>query len=242
MADGDGASDQELVDAARAGDMQAFGTLYTRHIDAVRREISRTTGDAPVVDLAHDVFIRALEALPSLREPAAFKGWLLTIARRAAIDQRACRGREQALDDADTDALEDGGRRPDDLATLRELTMLVRGTVAGLSARDAAAVRLVTDLGFSPDDLAPALGLTPGAARVVLHRARRRLRDALVVELLVRLQLDGCAELAPLHETGDALAAARHVRQCPTCQDAARSEVIGYDLRVETGHANSRLA
>src|SRR4051794_32328454 len=215
--------------------MKAFGSLYSRHIGAVQREIGRTTGDAPVVDLAQDVFVRALEALPSLREPAAFKGWLLTIARRAAIDQRAFRGREQALDDDDTDLLEDDSRRPEDLATLAELTTLVRGTVAGLSGRDAAAVRLVTDFGFSPEDLGPALGLTPGAARVVLHRARRRLRDALVVELLVRLQLDGCEELVPLHDAGDTLAAARHVRQCPTCQDAARSEVIGYDLRVETG-------
>ena len=119
---------------------------------------------------------------------------------------------------------------------------LVRGAVAGLSARDAAAVRLVTDFGFSPEDLGPALGVTPGAARVVLHRARRRLRDALVAELLVRRQLDGCAELAPLHDQGDAIAAARHVRQCPACQDAARSEVVGYDLRVQAGHPDPRLA
>jgi len=242
VAGGEGASDQELVEAVRAGETAAFSTLYTRHIGAVRREIARTTGDAPVGDLAQDVFVRALEALPALREPAAFGGWLLTIAHRAAINQRAFRGREQSLETTDSEALPDGGRQPDDLAALGELAELVRGAVAGLSARDAAAVRLVTDFGFSPEDLGPALGVTPGAARVVLHRARRRLRDALVTELLVRRQLDGCVELAPLHDQGDAIAAARHVRQCPACQDAARSEVVGYDLRVQAGHPDPRLA
>src|SRR5207245_1424258 len=82
---------------------------------------------------------------PALREPAAFRGWLLTIAHRAAINQRAFRGREQSLETTDSEALPDGGRQPDDLAALGELAEFVRGAVAGLSARDAAAVRLVTD-------------------------------------------------------------------------------------------------
>src|SRR4051794_27734224 len=144
--------------------MKGVGSPFSPPIRARERENGRPTGDAPVVDLAQDVFVRALEALPSLREPAAFKGWLLTIARRAAIDQRAFRGREQALDDDDTDLLEDDSRRPEDLATLAELTTLVRGTVAGLSGRGAAARRPPPPLRVSPPDPGPAPGVTPGAA------------------------------------------------------------------------------
>jgi RNA polymerase sigma-70 factor (ECF subfamily) len=241
VAGGEGASDRELVEAVRAGDPSAFSTLYIRHLDAVRKEIRRASDDAPVVDMAQDVFVRALEALPSLRDPALFRPWLLSIARRAAIDQRRARRREEPLDDAVTEELSDGAHQPHDVAELRELAGLVRGMVSGLSRRDATAVRLIVDLGFAPDELAVALGVTPGAARVVLHRARRRLRDALVLELLVRRQITGCPQFARLDVDNDIVAAGHHVRNCTTCRESARHEVVGHDLRVEAGHANSRL-
>jgi RNA polymerase sigma factor (sigma-70 family) len=238
---GEGRSDLDLVEAVRAGDTSAFGVLYSRHVGAVRREIYRTSGDDALVDLVQDAFARALEALRSLRDATLFRPWLLSIARRTAIDQRRVRWREKPLEDSLAQSLTDRAAGPDDVAELRELAGLVRGTVAGLSRRDAVAVRLVVDLGFAADELGPALGMTSGAARVVLHRARRRLRDALVLELLVRRQIDACPQLAPMHDEGDLVAAARHVRQCPACRDAARQEVVGHDLRVEAGHPDARL-
>jgi RNA polymerase sigma-70 factor (ECF subfamily) len=237
---GEGDSDRELVEGVRDGDATAFSALYARHLDAVRKEIRRASDDAPVVDMAQDVFVRALEALPSLREPALFRPWLLSIARRAAIDQRRARRHEQPLDDAVADELSDGAHQPHDVAELRELAGLVRGMVAGLSRRDATAVRLIVDLGFSPDELALALGVTPGAARVVLHRARRRLRDALVLELLVRRQITGCAQFARLDVENDVVAAGLHVRRCEACRESARREVVGHDLRVQAGHSDVR--
>ena len=243
MAGGEGPSDQELVQAVRAGDSAAFSDLYLRHAEAVRMEIARTCSGASLVDLSQDVFVRALEALPSLREPALFRPWLLSIARRAAIDQRRVRWREQPLDDESARDLKDGDRPPGDVAELHELAALVRGTVAGLSRRDATAVRLVVDLGFSPEELALALGVNPGAARVVVHRARRRLRDALVLELLLRREIDGCPSFARLHDDGDVVAAARHVRQCASCRDSARQEMgLRPPSRVKAGHTDSRVS
>lgn len=238
----DVAPDRELVEAVRAGNTSAFSTLYVRHAAAVRREIGRTTEATAVVDLAQDVFVRALEALPSLRDPALFRPWVLSIARRAAIDQRRVRWREQPLDDARAEELSDGDRRPDDVAELHDLAVLVQGTVAGLSRRDAAAVRMVVDLGFSPDELALALGVTPGAARVIVHRAKRRLRDVLVLELLRRREIDGCPAFVRLHDNGDVVGAARHVRQCMSCRDSARHEMgLRSHSRVEAGYPDSRV-
>ena len=48
------------------------------------------------------------------------------------------------------------------------------------------AVVLVAELGFSPAALGAALGISPGSAKVVIHRARRRLADALAQQELVR--------------------------------------------------------
>ena len=55
-----------------------------------------------------------------------------------------------------------------------ELDELVRG-LTKLSPRDASALRLA-GRGAAPAQIAAALGVTPGAAKVLVHRARRRLR------------------------------------------------------------------
>ena len=46
-----------------------------------------------------------------------------------------------------------------------------------LSVRDATAITLASEFGFGPSEIAEALGVSPNTAKVVLHRARRRLRD-----------------------------------------------------------------
>jgi DNA-directed RNA polymerase specialized sigma24 family protein len=57
--------------------------------------------------------------------------------------------------------------------------------MAQLSARDAAAISMVVHLGFGPNEVAAALDISYGNAKVVLHRARQRLRDALVRQELL---------------------------------------------------------
>ena len=70
--------------------------------------------------------------------------------------------------------------------------------MAGLSPRDAAAVTMVTQLGFAPGQVAAALGVTPGAAKVIVHRARRRLRNALALQLMVQQPGLACEEFQKL--------------------------------------------
>ena len=111
---------------------------------------------------------------------------------------------------------------------MRELAQLVEGCVAGLSSRDATALSLVSHLGFSPSEVAAVLGVTDGTARVIVHRARHRLREALALELLVR-RPGGCDELERLRVDGTPLASARHVRSCPACQGRMEAEIQAYE-------------
>lgn len=127
------------------------------------------------------------------------------------------------------EATADTGRGPGSLAELRELAQQVQGCVTGLSQRDATAVAMVTHLGFTPEQVAGALGLTPGAAKVVVHRARRRLRHALVLQVMVRQPDLACPELQKLLEA-DPLGAAKHVETCQACVDSAASEVMAFEL------------
>jgi RNA polymerase sigma-70 factor (ECF subfamily) len=54
--------------------------------------------------------------------------------------------------------------------------------VASLSSRDARVVALIAGPTCRPADIAAALGISPGAAKVVVHRARRRLAAAVESE------------------------------------------------------------
>ncbi len=131
------------------------------------------------------------------------------------------------VDDSTTYELADPRPGPGSLAELSELAEQVKGCVAGLSTRDATAIVMVTQLGFTPEQVAGALGLTPGAAKVLLHRARRRMRHALVLQVMVRQPELGCAELQVLVNE-DPLAASRHVETCETCISSAATEVMTF--------------
>ena len=75
---------------------------------------------------------------------------------------------------------------PDVVTELRALADAIHEGLAALSPRDAAALSLVVHLGFGPEEVAAALGISYGNAKVVLHRARARLRGALVQQQLLQ--------------------------------------------------------
>jgi RNA polymerase sigma factor (sigma-70 family) len=220
--------DAALVRATLQGDTAAYARLFDRHARAVRTTARGQVRDADAVDDAvQETFARALDRLEQLRDPTRFRPWLLSIARNAATDARRRLTRidqeplaETGEEDGIVVAAEDLG--PEDLAAVRARAELVRGAVAGLSARDATALSMVLWLGFGPTDVAASLGIKAGAAKVLLHRARLRLRDALLVELLAAARSGDCTEVARLVEEDDEVAAARHVRSCAICGAAGR--------------------
>ena len=65
------------------------------------------------------------------------------------------------------------------MAEVREMADLLEERFVMLSSRDAAAMSMAVNLGFGPSEIAAALDITPGNAKVVLHRARKRLREAM---------------------------------------------------------------
>lgn len=218
--------DEQLVADVRAGDTSAFGELYSAHVGAVRGVAYAHVRDADAVaDIVQDTFARALQHLEALREVHRFRPWLLSIARHVAVDRLRAAKRVVALDDEHAESLVSGEVAPDALAELGDLAQRVRGSVAGLSQRDATAVALVTQLGFAPEEVGAALGVSSGAAKVIVHRARRRLRHALLIELLEEQPWLGCDEYQTLSRSG-ASASDRHLLDCGECIEAARVELL----------------
>ena len=181
-------SDAELVELTRLGTSDAFAELYRRHAPAARLAVSDHVDDPEAQrDVVQDVFTRALTRLDDLREPERFRPWVLQIARNAAIDDLRRRKaiRQDALDDPDAPELPSDDAEPHLEAELVALAAAIRAGIATLSARDATALSLTVHLGFGPAEVAAALDINQGNAKVVLHRARRRLRAALEQQALL---------------------------------------------------------
>jgi RNA polymerase sigma-70 factor (ECF subfamily) len=176
-------SDAALVARALAGADadDAFVALYRRHVGAVRRALADNVRDRERrEDLAQETFTRALAKLATLRDGARFRPWVLQIARNAAIDDLRARSQvrlEPIEDESELAASNDD--RPALVAEAQSLAFAIEASMATLSARDAAALSMVAHHGFGPAEVAAALDVSYGNAKVVLHRARSRLRAAL---------------------------------------------------------------
>jgi RNA polymerase sigma factor (sigma-70 family) len=176
-------ADEDLVALAVGGERGGFDELHRRYrglvVGVVRSEL-RDGSDAE--DIAQEAFTRAWMKLASLRDASLFRPWLLQITRRAIVDHRRQRGRRPTLtndDDLTLELVADDEASPSDLAELRSLAREVEGGMAGLSRRDATALSLAVHFGFGTSEIGEALGITPNNAKVVLHRARKRLRESL---------------------------------------------------------------
>ncbi|MBV9294560.1 MAG: sigma-70 family RNA polymerase sigma factor [Acidobacteriaceae bacterium] len=159
-----------LVHAAQGGDRAAFGALYEQYGRMVHGILLAYVSYSDAEDLVQDVFLKALEQLRSLRDPAAFGSWLAAIARRCAID--LCRRKKPVSETQDMP----GGPRPDREA-FEVLDILQRLPKA---YRETLILRLVE--GMTGPEIAVRTGLTPDSVRVNLCRGMKQLRQALAGE------------------------------------------------------------
>ncbi len=105
-----------LVARAKSGDREAYTVLYRRYLEEVFRfALVRLGSREAAEDATQMVFVRALAALPSCRENAAFVGWLFAIARSVVADQ--WRERRHQTDPIPDDARwADAGPGPEEMA------------------------------------------------------------------------------------------------------------------------------
>lgn len=175
--------DADLVTRSAGGDAGAFEMLYRRYERVVTSVVAAETrrhGD--VNDIVQDTFTLAWRRLGSLRDPERFRPWLLQIARRSVIEHARRTSRRPTLDEDDELTLsvvasEDAG--PELVHELHDLSRQLQGALEGMSRRDATVITLAAQFGFGPAEIAEAIGTTPNTAKVVLHRARARLRSAI---------------------------------------------------------------
>src|SRR4051794_981625 len=80
--------DAELITAVRAGDVGAYGELFSRHVDAARRLARQLVSAGDVDDLVSEAFAKVLGVLQRGGGPdLAFRAYLLTAVRRLHVDR-----------------------------------------------------------------------------------------------------------------------------------------------------------
>lgn len=169
-------ADDDLVAAAKAGDPEAWRTLYTRHAGRLEAWLrTRPTGEATASpeDVAHDAWLVAASRIADFEGSADdFAGWLFGIARKksAASRRRAERRRTQPGEVA-----AHLPHAPGPAAGV-EAGDVARQLLATLPPRERAVVGLVDGLGMEPRAAAEVLDISPVALRVARHRGLRRLR------------------------------------------------------------------
>jgi RNA polymerase sigma-70 factor, ECF subfamily len=160
-------------------------SLHRDHGDRIRRYLARLVGVSEAEDLAQDVFEKAQRAIGTFRGDSRILTWLYRVATNVAIDQLRSAGRRGDLEGANA--------APAPLATYGTADVTCQRSLDGeidrarmrdcilrvveqLPASQRAAILLGDLRGLSDREMAEALGMSLGAAKIRLHRARRALK------------------------------------------------------------------
>jgi RNA polymerase sigma factor (sigma-70 family) len=217
------------VIAAQAGDARALDSLLAGYLPLIYNIVGRAlSGHADVDDVVQETMLRAVRGLGGLRDPAAFRSWLVAVAIRQMREHyRARQGAPVA---------ELGDEVADPAADFVDLTIMRLG-LSGQRAETAQATRwldpddrellalwwLEAAGELDRDDLVAALGLPASHVAVRVARMKEQLTTS---RLVVRaLSADPrCAGLAMAVAGWDGAASplwrkriARHIRDCPRC-------------------------
>ncbi len=175
---------ERAIRRAQAGDLDAFSELVARFQDFVyglAYHLSGSFEDAH--DLAQETFVRAYQRVGDVHDPTRFPGWLRQVTVSVCLNALPAirRRRALSLDEASADGLglTDPAPQPGAAAEAAERRRAVLETVEGLPSEYGLPLSLYYLDGLSFPAVGEFLGLTPGAAKMRVHRARQMVRREL---------------------------------------------------------------
>jgi RNA polymerase sigma-70 factor (ECF subfamily) len=177
-------SDRELVEAARAGDSEAFGVLVRRHQRRIYRLAVHLLRDgAEAEDVTQDCFVRAYGALDRFDGRSEPFTWMYRIAVNLSLNAIRSRktGRKATTPDdprieallADKKSVEADPAR---LASDRQMAIALSEGIDALSETLRTTLILVSVDGLSHGEAATILGCPEGTIAWRVHEARKKLR------------------------------------------------------------------
>jgi RNA polymerase sigma-70 factor (ECF subfamily) len=172
-------AEREAIARARAGDTDAFGELVERYTPRIYTHLIRLTRNREEAeDLTQETFIKAFRFLASFDTTRSFRNWLYRIASNTGLNALRARRRRGQSVSLDASPLADDGATKD-IARM-DLRDRLSGAVSELAPQAAMLVHLHYHEGMTIREAGDIVGLSEGAAKVALHRARKRLRKLLI--------------------------------------------------------------
>ena len=183
--------DAELISAVRAGDLEAYGTLFERHVEAARRLARQLVSAGDVDDLVSDAFSKVLGVLQKGGGPdLAFRAYLLTSLRRLHVDKIRANSRLTPTDDLTP---YDPGVPFEDTAVSGFDNAAAAKAFAALPERWQQVLWHTEVEGQKPAEIAPLLGMSPNSVSALAYRAREGLRQAFISMHAQEALDDACA-------------------------------------------------
>ena len=175
----------DLVTAARDGDREAFDEIVrVTYAETYTLALRLMGNEEDARDVVQEAYFRAFRGLKRFRGDAQFSTWMYRITANAASTLVHRRRRTRAEHFADD--FEPVDTRAEQLvsqgAESAEALDRIAHALDELPAKLRSVVILKDVYGLSHEAIAEELGITVSAAKVRLHRARLKLRDALYEE------------------------------------------------------------
>lgn len=175
----------DLVAAAREGDRGAFDEIVRRtYVDTYTLAVRLTATEEDARDVVQDAYLRAWKGIRRFRGDAQFSTWMYRITANTAATVSGKRRRQRTVHiDEVADPVETEVALHPELATENtELLGRLSAALDELPPRLRTLVVLKDVYGLSHEDIAEELGISVTAAKVRLHRGRKRMRDLLYEE------------------------------------------------------------
>ena len=170
---------------------RSFQEIYERFQPGVLRFLSRLVGEGEAEDVAQEVFLRVDRGLEGFRGESSVGTWIYRVARNAALDRLRSRPawlesvRQLRAHCSNEDPADVLSQIPDERASLeryligKEMSECIRGRIGNLPGSYGEVLALRELGGMTNAEIASALGVSEGAVKIRLHRARSLLREDL---------------------------------------------------------------
>jgi RNA polymerase sigma-70 factor (ECF subfamily) len=166
-----------------------FDRIFTEYSAPIYNYVLRMVGDRDrAADIAQDTFIKAYRKLDTLTDPSSTRSWLYRIATNTAIDEMRRRRGVVPSDAGEDRPVEqpDGGPGPETQVLSGLMDERISRALLHLKPNHRQCLILSDVEDMSAVQIGEVMGMSNGAVRVLLCRARGEMRRLLAAEGLVR--------------------------------------------------------
>lgn len=179
--------DEILVVQFQTGRQEAFDELMKRYKHKIYAYLLRSVRNyEDAEELTLEVFVKVYRALSKWRPEARFSTWLYKIAKNLSIDHHRAKSRRftYSLDDEELSfnepAAVDLRSNPEWQLEENDRNRIIREAVDALSPKQKETFMLYRYEGLQIREIAEVLGMAEGTVKIHLHRAMKKLRNALL--------------------------------------------------------------